>query len=180
MSLRLAARSTSKRRRDAGAAARRTRRFTRRAGACCSSRETHKHPGVKAKAAPVDFAGVLEHDNSDGAPAALLVPHRQCTTCFAIPAHRINCATTAPACQCPIVFAMLGRGQPMPTELGPLDALHLAPPCSGGTCRAPISSWRRTTRRWGWRHARTAVQSLEFRAERSVMLCAERRGYGRP
>ena len=40
------------------------------------------------------------------------------------------------------------------------------PPCSGGRCRAPISSWRRTVRRWG--HVPIALRSLAFRqAERS-------------
>ena len=55
--------------------------------------------------------------------------------------------------------------QPMPTELGTLDALHLATAVySGGKCRAPTLSWRRTTRRWGWRHGRTAFGSLALRA----------------
>ncbi len=44
------------------------------------------------------------------------------------------------------------------------------PPCSGGRCRAPISSWRRTMRGWGWRHVPIALRSLAFRAKRSSSI----------
>ncbi len=39
------------------------------------------------------------------------------------------------------------------------------PPCSGGRCRASISSWPLTIGPWGWRHAHTAFPWLGFPAE---------------
>ena len=65
--------------------------------------------------------------------------------------------------------------QPMPTELGTLDALHLVTAVLWREMTASISSWRRTTRRWGWRHARTASRSGHSALNRVVTFSTESR-----